>query len=114
MSQGESRGIHKAEDGLMRVASRKCGWCLKPFRSMFYQGKRANRCPCMSDYRTPIEKRRDVVLDKYGDDPSAYTPAILAKLARDGLFDICGSFCPAGKLSMAETLAREAAIRNVK
>lgn len=50
------------------------------------------------------------MLDKYGDDPAAYTPKVLAKLAKDGLLDITASFCPAGKLSMAETKAREAAI----
>jgi hypothetical protein len=86
-----------------------CGWCHKKPRTMFYRGKRAERCKCHGDYRTPVEIRRDAVLDKYGDDPAAYTPAVLAELARDGLFDITASFCPAGRLSLAEAKAREAA-----
>jgi hypothetical protein len=90
---------------------RVCAWCSEPKQSQFYQGKRQQRCACNHDYRTPVEVRRDAVLDKYGDDPSAYTPAILAELARDGLFDISAAFCPAGKLSMEETKRREAAIR---
>jgi hypothetical protein len=79
-------------------------------RFEFHLGKQRWRCrKCSSDYRTPVEKRRDAVLNKYGDDPVAYTPKVLAKLAKDGLLDITASFCPAGKLSMAETKAREAA-----
>ena len=85
-----------------------CGWCHRAMRFVFHAGKQTWRCRCHSDYRTPIEKRRDAVLDKYGDDPRAYTPKVLAKLAKDGLFDLTGAFCPAGKLSMAETKAREA------
>jgi hypothetical protein len=86
-----------------------CAWCHKERRETFYCGKRQFRCKCNHDYRTPVEKRRDSVLNKYGDDPAAYTPKVLAKLAKEGLFDISSSFCPAGKLSMAEAKAREAA-----
>ena len=75
---------------------------------MFYCGRKVERCACHKDYRTPVEKRRDKVLDKYGNDPAAYTPKVLKKLAKDGLFDLSTAFCPAGKLSMAETKAREA------
>jgi hypothetical protein len=81
---------------------------------MFYQGKRHNRCACHKDYRSPVEVRRDAVLDKYGDDPTAYTPAVLAELSADGLFDISTAFCPAGRLTMAETRAREAAALEVR
>jgi hypothetical protein len=87
----------------------KCARCRKSVVEAFYQGKRRRRCGCYCDYRTPVEKRRDAVLNKYGDDPAAYTPKVLAKLARDGLLDLTDAFCPAGKLSMAETKAREAA-----
>jgi hypothetical protein len=86
-----------------------CSWCGKTRKTAFYRGRRETRCPCHGDYRTPVEVRRDAVLDKYGDDPTAYTPAVLKELAEQGLFDIAAAFCPAGKLSMAETLAREAA-----
>ena len=87
----------------------RCPRCHKPRLNNFYQGRRQLRCGCYSDYRTPVEKRRDAVLDKYGDDPAAYTPKVLAKLAKGGLFDIANAFCPAGKLSMEETRKREAA-----
>lgn len=88
----------------------KCEWCRKPMKFAFHAGKQRWRCrKCSSDHRTPIEKRRDAVLNKYGDDPAAYTPKVLAKLAKEGLFDLTTHFCPAGKLSMEETKAREAA-----
>jgi hypothetical protein len=93
----------------MRVtAFARCAWCKGLKLPQFYRGKRVSRCSCDHDYRTPIEIRRDVVLEKYGDDPDAYTPAVLSELAREGLFDLTAAFCPAGKLSMAETLEREA------
>ena len=85
-----------------------CGWCRKERVETFYCGKREKRCKCNHDYRTPVEKRRDAILNKYGDDPAAYTPKVLAKMAKDGLLDLSNAFCPAGKLSMAQTLAREA------
>jgi hypothetical protein len=87
----------------------KCGWCLKEKRLVFYRAKREWRCKCSNDYRTPVERRRDAVLNKYGDDPAAYTPRVLAKLSKDGLLDVSAAFCPAGKLSLAETKAREQA-----
>lgn len=91
--------------------SRVCYWCREPKVKAFYRGKREARCPCNGDYRSPVEARRDAVLDKYGDDPAAYTPAVLKQLAEEGLFDIATAFCPAGRLTMAQTKAREAAIR---
>lgn len=94
----------------MRVtAFPRCGWCHGLKRPMFYQGRRENRCSCDHDYRTPVEVRRDAVLDRYGNDPDAYTPAVLKELAEQGLFDVTAAFCPAGKLSMEETKAREQA-----
>lgn len=87
----------------------RCGWCRQEKRRVYYGGKLRSRCPCDGDYRTPVERRRDAVLNKYGDDPAAYTPKVLAKMAKDGLLDLSDAFCPAGKLSMAETKAREAA-----
>lgn len=84
-----------------------CAWCRQPRVTAFYCGKLSTRCACHGDRRSPVEVRRDAVLDKYGNDPAAYTPAILAELARDGLFDVAAAFCPAGKLSMAETRQRE-------
>lgn len=87
----------------------RCPWCRKAKTETFHCGRRERRCPCDHDYRTPVEKRRDAVLNKYGDDPAAYTPKVLAKLARDGLLDLTTAFCPAGKLSMEETRKREAA-----
>jgi hypothetical protein len=84
-----------------------CAWCHTPPRMEIYQGKRRRRCDCAHDYRTPVEVRRDAVLEQYGDDPTAYTPEILKQLATEGLFDISTAFCPAGKLSMAETRLRE-------
>lgn len=99
------------EGGLGHSASvpnaRRCGWCRKVERWQFYRGKRQMRCGC-GDHRTPMEIRRDSVLNEYGDDPAAYTPAVLAQLAKDGLFDIAASFCPAGRLTLAEAKAREA------
>jgi len=86
----------------------KCAWCHEECVETFYQGKRDRRCKCDHDYRTPVEKRRDAILNKYGDDPAAYTPKVLAKLAKDGVLDLSTAFCPAGKLSMVETKAREA------
>lgn len=93
------------------TAARKerCPRCTKTMSNAFYKGRRQSRCGCSEDFRTPIEKRRDAVLDKYGDDPAAYTPKVLAKLAKDGLFDLTNAFCPAGKLTMEQTKAREAA-----
>jgi len=90
----------------------KCGWCLKEKKLTFYCGKREWRCKCSNDYRPPVEKRRDRFLNKYGDDPTAYTGKVLAKMAADGLFDITAAFCPAGKLTLAEAKAREAASYN--
>jgi hypothetical protein len=86
-----------------------CARCESERSIAFYCGKRVTRCGCYRDHRSPVEIRRDAVLDKYGNDPTAYTPAVLAELARDGLFDIAASFCPAGRLSMDDTKAREAA-----
>jgi hypothetical protein len=88
-----------------------CSWCDEPKVNLFYQGRRQLRCACFTDYRTPIEKRRDAVLDKHGDDPAAYTPKVLAALAHDGLFDLTAHFCPAGKLTLEEAKKREATIR---
>jgi hypothetical protein len=90
------------------VSRKVCAWCRTPKVVAFYRGKREARCPCCHDYRTPIEVRRDAVLEQYGDDPEAYTPAVLKRLAGEGLFDLTDAFCPAGKLSMEETKAREA------
>jgi len=89
-----------------------CRWCGAETRRGFKRG-RPNEliCECM-DGRTPLEIRKDAVLDKYGNDPSAYTPEVLAELAKDGLFDITAAFCPAGKLTLAEAKAREAASYN--
>src|SRR4249919_4055092 len=91
------------------TAFARCGWCHALKLPQFYRGKRVARCGCDGEYRTPVEIRRDAVLDRYGNDPDAYTPAVLAELAGDGLFDLTTAFCPAGKLSMEETKAREAA-----
>jgi hypothetical protein len=91
----------------MAPGRKVCAWCRKPKVVAFYRGKREARCPC-TDCRTPIEIRRDAVMEQYGDDPAAYTPAVLKRLAEEGLFDLTGSFCPAGLLSMAEARAREA------
>lgn len=93
------------------VAFARCAWCKGLKLPQFYRGKRVTRCECDHDYRTPVEKRRDAVLGKYGNDPDAYTPAVLAELAQEGLLDLTEAFCPAGKLTMAETLAREALAR---
>lgn len=85
-----------------------CAWCRKTRRVAFYRGRRAARCSCFQDYRNPVERRRDAVLDKYGDDPANYTPAVLKRIAKQGLFDITTAFCPAGRLTLAQAKAREA------
>lgn len=90
------------------MSERMCFMCEKPVRRAFYCGELRDRCGCHTDYRTPVEKRRDAVLNKYGDNPESYTPAILKKLAIDGLLDVSAAFCPAGKLSMKDTRKREA------
>ena len=113
-SRSGARASHEAPAGLHHTASPPsaalvCAWCRTPKVERFHCGKRKQRCKCDHDYRTPIEKRRDAVLEKYGDDPAAYTPKVLAKLVKGGLFDLTAHFCPAGKLSMAEARAREAA-----
>jgi hypothetical protein len=84
--------------------------CREPRAVAFYRGVEQARCgKCDTDYRSGVEKRRDAVLEKYGADPAAYTPAVLKELAADGLFDGATAFCPAGRLTLAETLARERA-----
>lgn len=93
------------------MSERLCSRCEKPYVRAFYCGVERTRCGCYIDHRTPIEIRRDAVLDKYGRDPEAYTPAILKQLAIDGLLDVSVAFCPAGKLSMEETRKREASQR---
>lgn len=87
----------------------KCSWCHKAKRQTFYCGKQSWRCACNHDYRTPVEKRRDSVLNRYGNDPAGYTPEVLALLAAEGVLDVTTAFCPAGKLSLAEAKAREVA-----
>lgn len=95
----------------MSAPVKVCACCREPKHVQFYCGQRQARCSCNHDYRTPVEVRRDAVLEKYGDDPAAYTPSVLKELAEQGLFDVTAHFCPAGRLTMAETLAREEAIR---
>ncbi len=64
---------------------------------------------CQQDCRTPQEKRRDDVLQSHGSGPEGYTPEVLGLLANGQIFDSSAAFCPAGRLTIAEVKAREAA-----
>ncbi len=46
----------------------------------------------------------------YGEHPASFTPEVLAAIANGPIYDGVAHYCPAGRLSMAETKAREAAI----
>lgn len=77
----------------------------------YYRGRPEFRCKrCDPDWRSPLEARRDAILDRFGTDPASYTPRVLRRLAAAGLLDVTLPFCPAGKLSLAEAQARERAL----
>lgn len=50
-----------------------------------------------------------MVVASVGEDAADYDGPTLAKIANGPLFDPANHFCPAGRLTWAETLKREAA-----
>ena len=85
-----------------------CHWCGKPRQRIVYHGRWTNHCfACHSDHRTPMEKRRDEMMQAHGDKPDGYTPEVLRQIANGPIFDSSDAYCPAGKLSMEETKRRE-------
>lgn len=55
------------------------------------------------------ESARQMVVASVGEDAADYDGPTLAKIANGPLFDPANHFCPAGRLTWAETLKREAA-----
>lgn len=92
----------------------KCWRCDAERVERHYLGRVEARCECFHDWRTPMERRSDEILDTYGSDPAAFDGAVLAQLANGPIYRAHDHYCPAGKLSMAETKAREAAAVEVK
>lgn len=86
------------------VACSKCGRRKRAFveRARKWCVQCAEKEPCAL-------VRRALIRHRYGDDPAAYTPDVLRELAAGPIGDALILFAPAGKLTMAETKAREAA-----
>lgn len=64
-------------------------------------------CRSCAEQHGGIPGRRAVALYDIHQSGEGFTPAVLKRLAEGGIMDPNALFLPAGKLTMAETIARE-------
>lgn len=84
--------------------------CAGPTAPWVFNGQWLMHCAvCHGDWRNPPQIRRDAIIERHGKDSARFTGSALSEIANGGIYDAIAHYCPAGKLSMEETRAREAA-----
>lgn len=90
-----------------RASARQCSKCFEAEGVVLIWGATRWCRPCV-EARNDMVGRRALLRHDLGGDPANFTPAILRQIAESGIMDAASLFVPAGKLSMADTRAREA------
>ncbi len=90
--------------------SQRCNRCLESGATLLRMWGRVHWCVDCAKADNGPDARKALLRHEFGEAPEGYTPAVLKEIAlRGGIMDANELFAPAGKLSEAETRAREAA-----